>query len=214
MKKVLSLMLLAALLVMPVLAEAEISIAATSYPLYDMAKIVGGDAVEVTYVPDAQIPEGTQIVLCMANEVTDAGDATVISAVNKAYVSVEGDTSCLTAPINNAMVARALTEVLQSMDADNMDNFANSLSAYTNDIIALDAEIRTLVDEKKNNGEALKVTCADSGSLACFAKEYGVEYAQDAPDAIELSSYEHPADEDLEVPYIDLMRRNLEALAQ
>lgn len=204
MKRLMVLLLVMALLAVPALAQAEIAITATSYPLYDLAKIVGGDEVVVTYTPDATIPEDAQIVLCMSDEAKAPEGAKLIRAVDGIDL-IEGDTDVLTIPINNVLCGLTLAEALAELDPDNLETYNVRMNAYMEDMFALDAEIRQAVTEQT------RVTC-DDGSMMYFMMEYNVGYTPDDDTAILLHTYTHPAEEDLNTPYIDLMRRNLEAL--
>ena len=192
--------------VTPALAEGGLAVTATTYPLYDLARNVGGEYVEAVYAPDAEDAEGSRVVLCMSDELEVPEGAWMIRATNGLEL-IDGDTDVLTVPVYNILCASALMEALQEIDPAHADTYEANYEAYTTALIAVDSEFLTAVKSD------MKISCED-GSMAYFAKEYGVEYAPDAADAIVLRTYNHPAEEDMDTPYIDLMRRNVEALAQ
>ncbi len=56
-----------------------------------------------------------------------------------------------------------------------------------------------------------RITC-DDGSMANFAREYGVEYVREGENLLVLSAYTTPSEEDMQLSYCQLMLRNLEKL--
>lgn len=203
MKRMILLALALLLAVSPALAEGEISVLATTYPLYDMAKNIGGEDVTVTYDPEAAgDAQGADIVVCAGNEAEEWNVENVVKASDDALAFIEGDYEVSTIPINMAMVATTLDRVLGEMNPEHQTAYNDNFSAYADAMFALDAEIREAV------AEGATVTGAD-GSMAYFAQEYG---ATEAEGGVELHTYTHPEEADQETPYIDLMRRNLEAL--
>ena len=218
MKKLIALFLMlmmAMSLAMPGLAEDNIVIVATTYPLYDLAKVIGGEHVTVKYAPDNAQEEAAsaQILLCVGGEDDAWVDAlegvTVVKAMDTVLESIEGDNEALTIPINVVLCADQLSTVLQEMDSENADLYNSNNQAFMDDMFAFDREIR----DAARNKNGLQIKGAD-GSMAYFAAEYGLENAPDAEDATVLCTYSFPAEEDLEVSYMDLMRRNLEVLIQ
>lgn len=192
------------------LAEEQRAIVATTYPLYDMAKTVCGDLADVQYVPeDAEAAAAAaDIVLCMGAE-SDAWadgltDAKVVKAINGLDL-IEGDTDVLTIPVNCMICASYFADAMGELDPENNQVYQSNLSGYVETMSAMDAHIREAISE------GLEVRCAD-GSMAYFAREYGVIEAQDEEGAAELYTYNYPAEELLETSYAELMHGNLHAL--
>ncbi len=188
---------------------AHLTIVATNYPLYDMVCQIGGGHLNAFYQPEANADsiEGADILLCMGGEkeawANELEGVTVIRAMEGAKI-IEGEENILTIPVNNMLAACALIDTLTVLDEAHSQMYNDNFDAYMDALIELDQEFCQAVSEET------KVSCED-GSMAYFADEYGVEIA-DSADSIALKTYENPADEDLTVPYIELMHRNLEAL--
>lgn len=189
---------------------AHLTVIATTYPLYDMAFQIGGGHLNVVYQPDATVEsiEGADILLCMGGEkdswAADLEDVMVVRAMDGIEL-IEGEENVLTIPVNNMIVASYFTDALCIADESHSDMYVNNLGMYTEALIALDLKFRDVIEE------GTMVFCED-GSMAYFAKEYGVEAVDNTDGAVIMNTYEHPADEELTVPYIELMEQNLEAL--
>ena len=206
------------------LAESDtMVIKATTYPLYDMARSLYGDAVTVTLVPDASTDTLGQcdILLCVGDEndewTTSLDGVTVVRALDSisGLLTIDGnvassdtpieriDADVLTIPINNVLVAYDLVDSVTMLNADIGTAATDKLEDYANQYFEMD---RLLVDAVKNG---VSVTCVD-GSMNYFAHEYGVDVEQEG--AVELHTYNMPENENLEVPYIELMQQNLQAI--
>lgn len=215
MKKSLSLLaalvLALCLLTAAAAAEGTLTIVATTYPLYDMARSLCGDLADIRYASeDAQAQaEGADIVLCVGGEEDAWADAlpgvTVVKAMDNIEL-IDGDRDVLTIPINCMLCASYLADALGSLDAANNAAYQANLAAYMDAMISMDNHIRETVTA------AMKVSCPD-GSMAYFAKEYGVTFDQDAQDAVALSTFNAPAADAIEIPYVELLHSNLHALA-
>lgn len=191
---------------------AHLTVVATNYPLYDMAVQLGGDHLNVLYQPDASAEsvEGADIVLCVGAEkdawTDDLDGVAVVRAMNGIEL-IEGEEDVLTIPVNNMIVASYLNDALNAIDEAHSEVYLENLIAYVEALSALDKSFRDAVNEET------AVYCED-GSMGYFAREYGVKLAEAADGAVLLNTYAYPAEEDLTVPYIELMQRNLEALLQ
>lgn len=191
-------------------AEEQYVVVATTYPLYDMARTVCGDLVDVQYVPEgAEAATATaDVVLCMGAENdawTDAlTDARVVKAINGLDL-IEGNMDVLTIPVNCMICASYFADAMGELDSENNQVYQSNLSGYVEAMGAMDTHIREIVSE------GMKIRCAD-GSMAYFAREYGLSEAQDEETA-ELSTYNYPEEELLETSYAELMHANLHILA-
>lgn len=190
---------------------AHLTVVATAYPLYDMALQIGGDQLEVVYQPEATVEsiEGIDILLCMGGEkdswAADLENVTVVRAMDGIEL-IEGEENVLTIPVNNMIVASYFTDALCVADETHSDMYANNLGIYVEALSSLDLSFRDVIKD------GTKVFC-ENGSMAYFAKEYGVEAVDTSDGAVIMSTYEQPVDDELTVPYIELMQRNLEALS-
>ena len=108
-------------------------------------------------------------------------------------------------PVNCMLAATYLADALNELDSENNSVYQENLIAYISELSAVDFSIRDAL-----TGDIV-VDCAD-GSMAYFAREYGVKYEPGAEGAIVLSTYNFPAEDDLEVPYAELLGRNIAAL--
>lgn len=213
MRKVISLLVALMLLIgaASALAEESLTVVATTYPLYDMAKAVCGDLAQVVYAPeDAQAQaEGADILLCMGAEDDQWADALenvrVVKAVDGIEL-IEGDSDVLTVPVNCMICASYLADALNALDGDNNAAYQANLDEYVTAMADMDAHIRQSVTE------GMKVRGAD-GSMAYFAREYNLVNDPEATDAAELNTFDRTADADAETPYVELMHQNLHALA-
>ena len=193
------------------MAEGERVVVATTYPLYDMARIVCGDLADVQYAPEdaEKAAEKADVVFCIGGE-SDAwadalADVKVVKAVNGLEL-IEGNTDVLTIPVNCMISASYFADAMGELDPDNNQAYQDNASSFIETMIALDSHIRDAVNAD------MKVKGAD-GSMAYFAREYGVTEAQDSEDAIELYTYSYPAEDLLDTPYAELMHSNLHLLA-
>lgn len=192
-------------------AEEKLTVVATTYPLYDLAASVGGELVDVVYASEnaAEAAAEADIVLCVGGE-ADAWTAglegkTVVKAA-EGLLMIEGDLDVTTIPVNCMIVASYLADALAVVDGDNNAVYQENLGNYIMAMSELDLAIRAVVTADT------VVSCAD-GSMAYFAQEYGVTYSQDAEGAIVLSTYNVPAEEDMELSYAELMQKNIAALS-
>ncbi len=188
----------------------HLTVIATTYPLYDMAFQIGGGHLNVIYQPEvtAESIEGANILLCMGGEkdswTVELEGVTVVRAMDGIEL-IEGEENVLTIPVNNMIVASYFTDALCVIDTSHGEMYVNNLGVYIEALITLDLNFRDVIKE------GTKVFC-EEGSMAYFAKEYGVEAVDTADSAVILNTYEYPAEEELTVSYIELMRKNLEAL--
>ena len=194
------------------MAEGQRVVVATTYPLYDMAKIVCGDLADVQYVPEdaEKAAAEADVVFCVGGEsdawVDALADAKAVKAVYGLEL-IEGNADVLTIPVNCMISVSYFADAMSELDPDNIQVYQSNASSYIEAMIALDSHIREAVNAD------MKVKGAD-GSMAYFAREYGVTEAQDSEDAIELYTYSFPAKELLETPYLELMHSNLHLLAE
>ena len=189
-------------------AEEKATIVATTFPLYDIAKNVGGDLVNVVYVPDYQENSIECDVIYVLSEESapwakELKDVRVEVAL-KGIELIEGDNDAFTAPINVMIAASYLMDALCEIDPAHTDVYLLNYIAYFEQINAIDAKFREADIEDKF------ITCND-GSMAYFAKEYGIQI-QDGEEACVLSTYNFPSEEDVLLSYAELMLKNLEAL--
>ena len=188
-----------------VLAEGTYTVIATTYPLYDVAKNVCGDLADVQYVPE-KTDVDADIVLYVGTEadawVEDLEGAELVSATYGVEL-IDDDTDVMTIPVNCMLCALNFAEALDEIDPDNSATYQDNASAYVDLMSELDMHIREAVQE------GMTISCAD-GSMAYFAKEYGVTVADDG--AV-LSTYNYPTEEQQEISYAELMHANLHALA-
>lgn len=166
--------------------------------------------------------KNAQIVLCVGND-SDAWaeklNATVVRATDGLMLmDTDGnpatdetsakklDTDVLTVPVNNMLCASSLADALSAMDAEHAQQYQDNASAYVEALIDLDLRFREAVQGIE------AITCKD-GSMRYFAQEYGVVYeAKAGAGVVVLSTYNDPGKADMEMTYIQLMERNLEAL--
>ena len=193
-------------------SEAQLCLVATAYPLYDMAKSISGEYVEVLYMPEATAEDAknADILFCMSQEqdswAAEVEGARLLFAADGLDL-LEGDGDFLTIPVNNMICASYLADILGEMDAEHNDLYQQNVAAYVEAMSYMDLRIR----EATAQLEGTKISCED-GSMAYFAREYGLELSDGEEEAIVLHTYIHPAEEDEEVPYLQLMERNLAAL--
>lgn len=195
---------------MNAMAEDQPTIVATTYPLYDMARSICGDLALVQYAPDGaeDIASDADVLLCVGGEDDAWADAldkvVVVKAINGIDL-IGSDTDVLTIPVNCMICASYFADAISALDAANLQSYQTNVSAYIERMSALDIHIRDAVSE------GMKVSCSD-GSMAYFAREYGLENAQGDASAAVLSTYNAPAEENLDTSYIDLLHENLHAL--
>lgn len=190
--------------------EANLTVVATTYPLYDIARQIGGEHLNVLYDPDVT-PESlnaADILLCVGtledSWLSELDDVKVHYASTGVEL-IENEWDINTIPINNMLVATYLTETLTKADSDHGGLYRQNLSDYVDVMIALDMRIRSAINK------AVKIYCED-GSMAYFAKEYGVQIAANADNAVLLYTYTNPSAEDQKFSYVQLMEKNLDAL--
>lgn len=193
-------------------SEAQLRLVATAYPLYDMAKSISGEYVEVLYMPEATAEDAknADILFCMSQEqdswAAEVEGARLLFAADGLDL-LEDDGDFLTIPVNNMICASYLADILGEMDAEHNDLYQQNVAVYVEAMSALDLRMR----EAAAQLEDAKIFCED-GSMAYFAREYGLELSDGEEEAVVLHTYIWPAEEDEEVPYLQLMERNLAAL--
>lgn len=193
-------------------SEAQLCLVATAYPLYDMAKSISGEYAEVLYMPEAtaEDAQSADILFCMSPEqdswAAEAEGARLLFAADGLDL-LEDDGDFLTIPVNNMICASYLADILGEMDAEHNDLYQQNVAAYVEAMSALDLRMREVAAQL----EDAKIFCED-GSMAYFAREYGLELSDGEEEAVVLHTYIRPAEEDEEVPYLQLMERNLAAL--
>ena len=209
MKKVLALLLTLLMLIAVssvAMAEEKLTVVATTYPLYDMARNICGELVDVVYAPEnaKEAAAEADIVLCISDGMNDLQDTVVVNVLDGLDV-IDGDSDALTIPVNCMLAATYLADALNELDNENNSVYQDNLIDYISVLSAVDFSMQDVA------AGDIVVDCAD-GSMAYFAREYGVKYEPGAEDAIVLSTYNFPAEDDMEVPYAELMGRNLAAL--
>ncbi len=193
-------------------SEAQLRLVATAYPLYDMAKSISGEYAEVLYMPEAtaEDAQSADILFCMSPEqdswAAEVEGARLLFAADGLDL-LEDDGDFLTIPVNNMICASYLADILGEMDAEHNDLYQQNVAVYVEAMSALDLRMR----EAAAQLEDAKIFCED-GSMAYFAREYGLELSDGEEEAVVLHTYIWPAEEDEEVPYLQLMERNLAAL--
>lgn len=189
-------------------AEEKATIVATTFPLYDIAKNVGGDLVNVVYVPDYQENSIECDVIYVLSEESAPWAKELknvrVEVALKGIELIEGDNYAFTAPINVMIASSYLMDALCEIDPAHTDVYLLNYIAYFEQINEIDAKFREADIEDKS------ITCND-GSMAYFAKEYGIQI-QDGEEACVLSTYNFPSEEDVLLSYAELMLKNLEAL--
>ncbi len=189
-------------------AEEGLTVVATTYPLYDMAKTVCAELADVRYAPEDTQSQAAEadVVLCVGTEAwaDELEGAKVVKAIDGIEL-IEGDNDVLTIPVNCMICASYFADAMVAVDAQNNPTYQENLAGYVESMGDMDRHIRA---EAK---EGMKVSCAD-GSMAYFAREYGVTYEQGAADAAELQTFNYPDAEHAETPYVELMHANLHAL--
>lgn len=226
MKKLISLILcalLAAACALPAIADdtPKPSVIATNYPLYDMARNIAGSRLNVALANE--YAEGCHIILCEGGVadawVNEQEGAAVIRAIDYATLKLdlEGnpapedapieltDTRVLTVPIHMVLCAYALAEELARLDAEHTQAYYANLDEYANAMFALDAMFREAANQQVIRG--------GDGSMAYFAQEYGLINLPQEERALVLNTFAQPNAQDAGIAYIELMERNLIALA-
>lgn len=211
MKKSIVSVMLALLLLLgcTAFAEAQRTIVATTYPLYDIAQSVCGDLAQVIYAPQAAEKEaaGADVLLCMGTDADAWADSLKDVRVVKALEGVdviEGNADALTIPVNCMISASYFADAMNEIDPEHNNAYQDRLTAYVESMIALDDHIRSVVQP---NAE---ISCPD-GSMAYFAREYGLTET-DSADAIALYTYNYPEDDLIDMPYAELLHANLHRL--
>ena len=211
MKKSIVSMMLALLLWMgcTAFAEAQRTIVATTYPLYDIAQSVCGDLAQVVYAPQAAEKEAADadVLLCMGTDADAWADSLKDVRVVKALDgidSIEGNADALTIPVNCMICASYFADAMNEIDPEHNDVYQDRLTAYVESMISLDDHIRSAVQPNA------KISCPD-GSMAYFAREYGLTET-DAAEAIALYTYNYPEDDLIGTPYAELLHANLHRL--
>lgn len=190
-------------------AESKATIVTTTFPLYDIAKNVVGDMMNVVYNPNFFEEENKEcdILYALSEEADpwtkELKDVKVIYALDGIEL-IEGENDIFTAPINVMVAAGNLAMKLGTDDPANMEAFQMNFVLYFTLINDVDTQFREIDFEGKT------ITCSD-GSMAYFAKEYGVQI-QDGEEACVLSTYNFPSEEDQLLSYAELMLKNLAAL--
>lgn len=204
------LLLLLCLMTCTALADAPYTVLATTYPLYDMAVNVCGDLAEVLFVSDASNHEHTAADIVLGVDAdADAWAAKLPEA--KIFKAVEGldlidgDTDALTVPVHCMICASRFADLLYAVDPDNNTVYQDNLEAYVNAMSEIDLHIRDVVSP------GLTI-CCDDGSMAYFAREYDLTLAADDQSGAVLSTFNHPAEDLLQTPYVQLIHANLHRL--
>ena len=158
----------------------------------------------------AEDAQSADILFCMSQEqdswAAEVEGARLLFAADGLDL-LEGDGDFLTIPVNNMICASYLADILGEMDAEHNDLYQQNVAAYVEAMSALDLRMREVAAQL----EDAKIFCED-GSMAYFAREYGLELSDGEEEAVVLHTYIRPAEEDEEVPYLQLMERNLAAL--
>lgn len=174
----------------------QVTVSAETYPLYSLAKLVAGDAAEVTL----GAAEDAAIVFCVGSR--EAAENQAIVSVTE-LLDVQGeDTDALTIPVNCMIMASYLADALSAVNPDSTVAYQANLGALVTELSELDLALRAAVTADT------AISCAD-GSMAFFAAEYGCALADDG---VVLSTYNNPSEELMEFSYVELMAKNLEAL--
>ena len=209
MKKQLVLLLaaLVCLLICGAVAEEQRTIVATTYPLYDMAQNVCGDLAQVVYAPEDAEKQAADadILLCMGAEADVWADSLQDVQVVKALDgidAIEGNADALTIPVNCMISASYFADAMNEIDPENNEAYQENLTAYVETMIAMDEHIRSAVQPDA------KISCPD-GSMAYFAREYGVA---EAADGVALYTYNYPEKDLIGTSYAELMHENLHNL--
>lgn len=212
MRKRIFLLLLALMCVLSCTAMAENSrtVVATTYPLYDIAISICGNLAQVQYEPEASEEQASkgEVLLCVGSEadswVDQLEDVKIVKAVDGLDL-IDGDMDVLTIPVNCMISASYFADAMGAMDPENNGVYQHNLAHYIATMSAIDSHIR------ENVYDGLKISCAD-GSMAYFAREYGLINAQGEKGAAELRTYNYPAEDQLGISYAELIHANLHAL--
>lgn len=182
--------------------EDKITIYATTYPLYDLARQIGGKRVEVKYATDGEIEEAE--ILLLVNDEIIVPDGVVVVRAIEGLELIEGDYDVLTIPVNNMLCAISLADALYKLDREHNDEYQQNTSTFIDEMSEMDLAFRNSLSGDE------EIACND-GSMAYFALEYGVKYTN-AENAIVLSTYNKPDEERIGTSYLELMKMNLDAL--
>lgn len=211
MKKIVILLLIALVCMMPcvAMADGQRTVVATTYPLYDLAKSICGDLAQVQYAPKAEAEDiKADVLLCMGSDADAWVDllenVKVIKAVSGLDL-IEGSTDALTVPVNCMVCASYFADAMGAVDPQNNAAYQENLDAY----VAAMGEVDSYIRESVQAGT--KISCVD-GSMAYFAREYGLVEVQSEKADAELNTYNYPAEEQLKTPYTELLLANLYAL--
>ncbi|MGN0754139.1 MAG: metal ABC transporter substrate-binding protein [Aristaeellaceae bacterium] len=213
MKKLISNMLLGILLfvLLGTAAMADtgrMTVVAASYPLYDIARHILGDTAVVRYIPEPDAQISADVVLCTENQMEEwvnaVPDALLFDAV-KGIEILEGDYDAFTIPVNCMICASFLADTMGVINPEQNELYQQNLMHYIAEMGELDLR---LIAATANHP---RITC-DDGSMAYFAREYGVEYVREGENLPVLSAYTTPSEEDMQLTYCQLMLRNLEKL--
>lgn len=190
-------------------AEEKPTIAATTFPLYDIAKNVAGDKMNVVYVPEnAQENVQEYDILFVLNESTDPWTTeiegkTVVYAL-EGIETIDGENDVFTAPINVMLCASYFSDALCALDPANSVVYQENFVQYFTLMSEIDSQYRSALQPGMN-------VFSRDGSLVYLAIEYGVN-VWDTKDAYILATYNFPTEEDAILSYAELMMRNIEVL--
>lgn len=188
------------------LAHEAISVGATSYPLYDLARVIGGALVEpVALYAQADAQADCTLILCIGGEDEPQGEASA-RVVRVADWVADADAGVMAVPVTVMIAAGEIADALGALMPAHAQDFRAQAQVYVEEMIALDQAFRQAVKQ------GMSIACADEGSLEAFAAEYGVPYAPGDENALALYTYNAPEEEDADVPYAQLMQRNIEVL--
>lgn len=178
----------------------KLTVVATVFPLYDFARAIGGDNIEITmlinpgsevhsYDPlpsDMMAVYDSDLFLYIGGEsdkwvdtLFDDGSLNALSLIN--CVSHEqihehhhkhADEHIWTSSQNAILMLEAICESLIELDAKNAETYRRNCDAYIQKIMAVSDEISDIVSKYENPF----VLVADRFPFIYFTEEYGIEY--------------------------------------
>ncbi|MBQ3170275.1 MAG: zinc ABC transporter substrate-binding protein [Clostridia bacterium] len=210
MKKFIAL-LLAVIFVLSVygIAEEKPTIVATTYPLYDIAKSVAGDRMNVIYAPEnaQEHAADCDIVFALCEETDpwtkEISNVKVIYALEGIEI-IDGVYDVFTVPVNLMLCSSYFADSLCMLDMSNQSYYYENYMNYFLMMSEIDNQYRQAVTQDMT-------VYSNDGTMLYLAIEYGVN-VENTDEAYLLSTYNYPSEDDLAFSYADLMMRNVEIL--
>ncbi|MBQ8202876.1 MAG: zinc ABC transporter substrate-binding protein [Clostridia bacterium] len=176
----------------------KLSIVTTIFPLYDFARAVGGDQVNIKLLvdPGTEVhsfdPAPSDVAAIYDADIffyiggeSDTWVDSILSDVNVNAISLIGfveplmedeheeeDEHIWTSPQNAVILLRKICDSIIEADNDNKSYYKNNCDAYANSITKADGEIRQVSDGARNKF----ILCADRFPFKYLTEYYGIQY--------------------------------------